>query len=334
MSANVSEIYPLVDSVIVSQRLWGNETKVKGWFGGHAGNKWARPFEEFAATPEHLFFKERTEGNSDAAYCNLQSAETMDFAYRLYSIGVRYWGPISAFETCPEVAYDGDGMPPWGAIVTDDPFVLNSAMNHIWKAELPMHMGFEFKVEQDVILEGPAMTFPPGHGFTGGGSSWNGPVGPGESNLIAPIETGTIYDYNMNITLADPGDDSIVQHPQMITVVNQGHPRIGNRFNFVNHKGEPQPIEIPKGALMQASLKMSPYASYLLNDVMGPLYYLFNRRCPRRWLDGGGTPAQDDNIWFGTRYGITVSLLGERLVQQRGQYFYGPGAGAIEPAGE
>lgn len=175
------------------------------------------------------------------------------------------------------------------------------------------------------------MTFPPGHGFVGGGSAWNGPVGPGESALIEPVDTGTIYDYNMNINVAASGEDSIVQHPQMISVINQGHPRIGNRFNFVNSKGEPQPIEIPKGALMQASIKMSAYGSYLLNDVMGPLYYLFNRRCPRLWLDGSGTPDKDDNVWFGTRYGITVSLIGERLVQQRGNYWYGPG---VAQAGE
>ena len=304
-----------MDSVICSQRLWGNEIKVKGWFGGHAGDPWARPFEQFAATPEHLFFKERTEGNSDAAYCNLQSAETMDFAYRLYSIGIRFWGPISAFEVAPEILHNGAGMVPWGTIVTDDPFVLASSIGHIWKSEMPMHMGFEFKVEQDVILEGPAMTFPPGHGFTGSGSAWSGPVSPGVS-----FNSG----FNQNIYVDEAGEDCIVQHPQHISVVNQGHPRIGNRFNFVNHLGEPQPIEIPKGALIQGSLKMSAYASYLLNEVMGPLYYLFNRRCPRKWQDGSGL-GKDDNIWFGTRYGITVSLIGERLVQQRGSYFYGPG---------
>lgn len=325
--ANVSEIFPLVDTVIVSQRLWGNEIKVPGWFGGHAGDPWARPFEQFAQTPEHLFFKDRTAGNSAVAYCNLQSAETMDFAYRLYSIGVRFWGPISAWETCPQIASQangGKGMVPWGAIVLDDPHVLNSAIAHIWKAELPMHMGFQFKVEQDVILEGPCMTFPPGHGFTGGGSSWCDPVSPGDSNLPG--------DYNMNDAISGSpgvGKDAVVQHPQMISVVTQGHPRLGNRFNFINHKGEPQPLEIPRGALMQASVNLSSYASYMLTNILGPMYYLFNRRCPRKWF-AGETEGQDNNVWFGTRYGITVSLIGERLVQQRGNYWYGPSTRAIE----
>jgi hypothetical protein len=329
--ANVSEICPLIDTVIVSQQLWGNEIKVKGWFGGHSGDPWARPFEQFAATPEHLFFKERTEGNSDAAYCNLQSAETMDYAYRLYSIGVRFWGPISGFESAPLIAYNGKGMLPWGTLQLDDPYVLSSVMQHIWKVELPMHMGFEFKIEQDVILEGPAMTFPPGHGFVGSGSAWNGPVGPGESLMIDELATPD-FPWNLNTTpTPEAGEDSLVQHPQMISVVNQGNPLLGNRLNFVNSKGEPQPIGIPKGALIQAKLKMTPYASYLLSDVMGPLYYLFNRRCPRAWVDGtlveeSPIVQKDDNVWFGTRYGITVSLLGERLVQQRGQYWYGPAA--------
>lgn len=332
--ANVSEIYPLYDSIILSQRLWGNESKVKGWFGGHSGDPWAKPFEQFGDTPEHIFFKDRTEGNSDLAYCNLQSAETMDFAYRLYSIGIRFWGPISAFEIAPEYEAQvdgGTGMPPWGAtqaypggpggVITDDPFVLQSQMGHIWKAEIPMHAGFEFKVEQDVILEGPAMTFPPGHGFTGSGSAWSGPVSPGVS---------AVPGYDMNIDPDTAGEDSILQYPQHISVVTQGHPRMGNRFNFVNSAGEPAPIEIPKGALVQAKINISPYVQYLLDDVLGPLYYLFNRRCPREWAIGA-TPdlEKDDNIYFGTRYGITVSLLGERLVQQRGQYF-APATRALE----
>lgn len=323
--ANVSEIYPLYDSVIVSQRLWGNEIKVKGWFGGHSGDPWAKPFEQFGDSQDHLFFKDRTEGNSDLAYCNLQSAETMDFAYRLYSIGVRFWGPISAFEIAPEYDGDGDGMPPWGAILEDDPFVIQSCLGHIWKAEFPMHCGFEFKVEQDVILAGPAMTFPPGHGFAGTGSAWSAPVSPGVSDI-----SGGSPPYDSNIDPDDAGEDSIIQHPQHISVITQGHPRIGNRFNFVNSKGNPQPIEIPKGALVQAKISLSPYVQYMLDNVLGPLYYLFNRRCPRAWAIGA-TPdvEKDDNVYFGTRYGITVSLLGERLVQQRGQYF-APGTRMLE----
>lgn len=332
MIANVSEIYPLYDSVIVSQRLWGNEIKTRGWFGGHAGDPWAKPFELFGATPKHVFFKDRTEANSDLAYCNFQSAETMDFAYRLYSIGVRFWGPISAFEVAPEYAYQGaqngpNGMPPWGTIITDDPYVIQSCIGHMWKAEFPMHCGFRFKIEQDVILEGPAMTFPPGHGFTGSGSAWSDPVTPGVSDL-----PGGSPPYDQNIDPDVAGEDSIVQHPQHISVVTQGHPRLGNRFNFVNSKGEPQPLEIPRGALVSAEIDLSQYCQYLLTDFLGPLYYLFNRRCPRGWAVGA-TPdvEKDDNIWFGCRYGITVSMLGERLVQQRGQY-HAPGA--IQSAGE
>lgn len=312
--ANVSEIYPLYDSVIISQRLWGNEIKVKGWFGGHAGDPWAKPWEQFGDTPEHLFFKDRTEGNSDLAYCNLQSAETMDFAYRLYSIGVRFWGPISSFEVSPRYAYNGDGMPPWGAITNDDPYILASAWKQFFATELPQHVGFEFKVEQDVICEGPAMTFPPGHGFIGGGSSWSDPVTPGDSNI------STTYDQNFEVDAQ--GEDSLVQYPQHISVVNQGVPGISNRFNFVNAKGFPQPVEIPKNALIQAKIILSPYVQEMMNDVLGPLYYLFNRRCPRAW-GIGATPDVNESpaTWFGTRYGITVSMLGERLVQQRGQYF-------------
>lgn len=318
---NVSEIYPLYDSVIVSQRLHGNESRVKGWFGGHAGNPWARPLEEFGDTPEHLFFKDRTEGNSDLAYCNAQSAETMDFAYRCYSVGVRFWGPVSAFEVSPRIDHNGAGMLPWGTAVTDDPYSLQSVFSQWWKAEFPRHCSFELKIEQDVIVEGPCMSFPPGHGFTGGGSAWSAPLTPGVTDDLA---SAIFY---QNIDADTSGQDSIAQAPQHIHVVNQGHPRLGNRFNFVDADGNPQPILIPRNALYQASIKLSPYAQYALNNVMGPLYYQFNRRCPREWAYGevgSETIEVDPLYWFGTRYGITVSLLGERLVQQRGQY-HAPG---------
>lgn len=308
--ANVSEIYPLYDSVVVSQRFWGNEENVKGWFGGSANKPWERPMERFAATPVHLFFKTRTEGSADLAYCNLQSAETMDFAYRCYSIGVRFWGPVSRFESSPSYtgeAASGAGMPPWGDIVVDDPAMVQSCIGSLWMGALPMHCSFEFKIEQDVICEGPCMVFPPGHGMVASGASWSDPVTP----VV-----------NANPTQA--GDDAIIQHPQMINVINQGNPLIGNRFNFVDVNGNPMPIEIPRQALMEARITLSPYAQYLLNGVIGPLYYLFNRRCPAEWLYGT-VAGTDTNTWFGTRYGITVSMYGERLVQQRGQY-HAPGA--------
>lgn len=321
---NVSEIYPLYDSVIISQQLWGNEPKVRGWFGGHAGAPWARPFDQFAATQEHIFFKDRTEGSTHAAYCNLQSAERMDYAYRLHSIGVRFWGPISAFEVSPAImakADGGEGMLPWGTQIGEDPFVFHSVLGHQWKTELPRHLGFEFKVEQDVIAEGPCMAFPPGHGFAGGGSAWSGPVTPGVTDDLA----SSIFYQNIDVEAA--GEDSIVQNPQHITIMNQGEPVFGNRFNFTDAAGNPQPIEIPRGALFQAKITMTPYASYLLSNTLGPLYYMFNRRCPRESATNAEVPVivADPALWYGTRYGITVSLLGERYVQQRGQY-HAPGS--------
>lgn len=321
---NVSEIYPLYDSVVISQALWGNEARVKGWFGGSANTPWARPFEEFGDTPEHLFFKERTEGSSDLAYCNVQSGETMDFAYRCYSVGVRFWGPPSAFEVAPRIDHDGDGMLPWGTELAgtgDDPYSLISVWGHQWKAEIPRHCSFEFKVEQDVIVEGPCMSFPPGHGIIGSGSAWSGPIGRGVTDDLA---SAIFYE---NIDADDAGEDSIAQLPAHIHVTNQGHPRLGNRFNFVDADGNPQPILIPRAALFQASIKLSPYAQYLLNEAMGPLYYAFNRRCPRESNYGEAPNVTEVSpiTWFGMRYGITVTLLGERLVQQRGQY-HAPGA--------
>lgn len=335
--ANVSEISPLYDSVIVSQRLWGNEINVKGWFGGHANAPWARPLEQFGRTHTHIFFKDRTEGNSNLSYCNLQSAESMDFGYRLYSIGVRFWGPASAFEVMPRVAGEsvgGLGMYPWGALYDDangnpidDPYVLSSCLAHWWKTELPYHCSLEFSVEQDTICEGPAYTFPPGHGIIGAGSSWSDPVSPGQATLI----NGGAY--NQNIDADVSGEDSLVQSPQMISAVNQGVPRLSNRFLFQDSMGRAQPIEIPRRALFEAKIKLSPYAQYFLEGVMGPLYYHFNRTCPREWATEGPVVNTSAAYYFGMRYGITVSLLGERLVQQRGQY-HAPGTALAKDLAE
>jgi hypothetical protein len=303
--ANVSEIYPLFDSVIVSQRFHGNEANVKGWFGAHQGNQTIQPFTAFGSQQTHVFFKDRTQGQAGAMYCNLESAETMDFAYRLYSVGIRFWGPVTGFEVLPHYSTTGGAPPPpWGAITLDDPVMIASCLSAWWKAAFPYQCGFRLKVEQDIIVEGPAMTFPPGHGFTGSGAAWSDPVTP--ENNVEP---------------AAPGDALILQHPQMISIINQGVPKIGNRFNFVDSKGKPQPIEIPKGALVKAELELSEYAQYWLANQAGPLYYLFNRLCPREWDSDAASGVESPAYWFGTRYGVTVTLLGERLVQRRGQYF-------------
>ena len=300
---NVSEIYPVYDSVIVSQFLHGAEARTPGWYGASIATPVARPMETFASKERHSFFKERTEGNSDLAYCNLQSADQMDFAYRLYSIGVRYWGPISGWEATPDGVDSSGGM---SGFTARDPLALNSFLAHWWKTDLPRHCGFEFKVEQDVLAEGGSITFPPGHGVMASGSSWSDPVTPAQ--LVYPEL----------VTEAD----QLIQYPQMISIVNQGIPVMGNRFNLKN------PIEIPKGALIEAAIILSPYARYVLADVMGPLFYQFQRVPPRAHVRSNGPPVvyeENELTWFGTRYGITVSLIGERLVQQRGQYF-APGA--------
>jgi hypothetical protein len=295
---NVSEFWPIYDSVIVSKWLYGSEAQTPGWYGSHTAQPNLKPMELFSSKERHSFFKERTEGNSDRAYCNLQSAETMDFAYRLYSVGVRFWGPITGFEggTC--------GSPDFPS--TQEVSFINSYLSHFWKADMPHHVGFDFRVEQDYIIENNAYCVPPGHGYTGAGASWSDPVSPQQPTL--PLDTG------------DP--DQLVQRPQLISVVNQGVPVIGNRYNFKN------PIEIPRGALIEARIILSPYIQYVLADVLGPLSYIFQIRCPRVHCLTDGPPATYTELYptmFGTRYGITVSLVGERLVQQRGQY-HAPGA--------
>lgn len=330
--ANVSEIYPLYDTVIISQRLWGREINTPGWFGARTAEpvgsaETIRPMEAFGATEVHPFFNTRTEGSAGLPYCNLQSAETMDFAYRLYSIGIRFWGPISGMEATYRFLVN-NVWSDFAGTNENELVAINSYLSHFWKNEFPRHCSFSFKIEQDTICEGPCYTAPPGHGPQADGSSWVGGsywLQPPDAaielpNPITPVQP--IFPVNTGEA------DQVIAYPQHINVTNQGVPLIGNRYNFVDDQGQPAPIEIPRQALVEANIRLSRYAQYCLEGVLGPLFYLFQRRCPKNHVAADGAPptyVTVPPIWFGTRYGITISLIGERLVQQRGQY-HAPGA--------
>lgn len=84
----------------------------------------------------------------------------------------------------------------------------------------------------------------------------------------------------------------------------QGTPELTNKWGFRN------PIEVPRRANISVNIQFSEYGRNLLQDLAGPNSYSF-------W-SGGSLPG--NWLYKPAFFGIQVSLGGQRLVQQRGQY--------------
>lgn len=163
---------------------------------------------------------------------------------------------------------------------------------HWWETELPTHCALQLKVQQDIVAEGPAMMFSPGYGSTGSGASFD------HEEVVAQGPNGVI---NANYP------------PVMNWSMTQGVPTLSNRFAFED------PIGIPRTGSIEAILHVSEYAREVLSTfgagvggAAGPLNYVFIDS-----VAADGTPTYSE---FPTRYGIQVSLMGVRYVQQRAQY--------------
>jgi hypothetical protein len=87
--------------------------------------------------------------------------------------------------------------------------------------------------------------------------------------------------------------------------MNQNVPHLSNRWEF------PQPLEIPRNAALSVNLVFSEYAKQLLGQMTRA-----------QWQDAVSGNGHAADIAHTTRsyYGIQVTLVGERLVQQRGAY--------------
>jgi hypothetical protein len=261
---NVAESYPLYDTVIVCEELYGKEKAINGWF---------TSFVDFAANEKHTFFKSRTIGNSHLAYCNMDSADNVDFVYKAISLGVRFFAPI---------------MPDSDFSVIVSPSMYNENAHAFWMFDLAKHVGLDFRVQQDVIVENTALATPPGYGPRGGGG------------VVSYFDTTTA--------------PAPMQDPWKVVTGSNGEPVIDNRFPF------PKPIQIPRNTPIECNLYLSTYAKAVIGNWIGPRsWYL-----PAEASDTEGGEATDF-ISLKTRWGIQVSLYGFREVQQRGQY-HAPGA--------
>lgn len=259
---NVAEAWSLYDTLIVSPTWYGQEDSVQGWFAN---------FPAFSQQERHSFFKSRTEANASLAYCNKNTADTMDFAMEVYSMGCAFFAPgVRALmaNTDPDPAYE----------------FINSQIAHWWEVELPRHCSIEFKVQQDVVLELPAMACSPGYGPVGGGAS---------------------FEHEAVTRNPDPVNADYL--PTMNMAVTQGVPTPKNRWPF------PKPIQVPRTATIEAILTVSEYGRDYMANLTG---------LNPQYVFGGipGAPQDPDYTIFPARFGVQVSLLGKRLVQQRAQY--------------
>lgn len=190
--ANIKETWPLYDSIIICNELLGSEASVPGWFTTFAG---------FGAKESHQFFKNRTDGTAGEAYCNMKNGDSMDFAYKIHSIGLE----ITGTPTMDVQIGDVDG----NAIIAN---TMDAIVPQWWRADLPWHMGIALKVQQDIRLELPAMGCPAGLGAFGGGFGFQ----------------------QLNVA------GTFGELPWMVSQTTQGIPLLRNRFPLVETIGVPR----------------------------------------------------------------------------------------------
>lgn len=258
---NVREAAAIYDTVILCNEFYGTEDQNRGWFDS---------VDAFGQQTSHSFFSLRTEATAGLAYCNKQSADSMDFPFEAYSIGCAFAAPgVRTLGNNADVAT-------WT--------YLQSQFAHWWETVLPRHCSLELKVQQDTILELPSLAASPGYGPSGGGASF------AHDDLGYSAPNGT----------ANAG-----YYPVMNFAMTQGVPTLKNRFPLGK-----KPVGIPRTGTVEAIVTISDIARYEMQQFVDcEMYYMFPTDTPTEFSKH---PA---------RLEIQVSLLGQRLVQQRGQWF-------------
>lgn len=226
---NVREAWSIYDTMVISPKWYGSEEQNAGWFSSVL---------LFSNQETHSFFTARTEATASLAYCNKQTADSMDFVFMANTIGVAFIAP-GVRTLC-----DGSGSGGPAAINQT-----NNQLAHWWETVLPRHCSLEFKVQQDTVLELPSLAASPGYGPSGGGASF-------EHELTGRIEPQG------------------AARPDYLPVANfsvtQGVPTLKNRFSFGD-----QPIGIPRTGTIEAVIRVSELARAALFSLDLQYYYFF-----------------------------------------------------------
>jgi hypothetical protein len=150
---NVSEEYTWYDTVAIRRNLNLLSKQPPGWYA---------TFALFAAATSHTFFNVRNMGNTDDAYCNLDTKDQTSYAFQADSISCAWWG--SGF--CTQKEEDGEAT-----------WYRNWMSNALWQTVLPFEASLTLKIQQDEKLKNNSLMLSPGYGPWGGGYGNVGSVG-------------------------------------------------------------------------------------------------------------------------------------------------------------
>lgn len=159
---NVKEDFDYYDSVLVYWGLDDLSLRTPGWFSN---------FQQIGAANAVSFFDVRNLGNTDLAFCNVETRDMTAFPMHIEKIGVSFWSPANKM-----LYYTG-------TLPFSDAFQASW-----WDNDLPRHAALRFKVQQDEKLKTTAMMVPFGAGNVVGGYGMLSEILPSTSQ--APVCAG------------------------------------------------------------------------------------------------------------------------------------------------
>jgi hypothetical protein len=286
MPMNVKQPIILTDTVLCSKWVGQMTDRPPGWFTSFAGLGAAR----------ELPFMNVRNSTVGIMWNNQDARDQLPFGMRIQSIGVKFFGPVCASQLTGCVRSD-QGVDLDFEPVEDDEFTDPSYINLLnreelhsamWEADLPNHCSLTLTTNQDIRLRAPVAMLTPGYGPIGGGWGWGSP------GTWQPYAGGEAPE----ISCADGCTN--------LETIQHGDADIRQRFEF------PVRLDVPKRANLAVKIKLSQYASDLLQAIHGPYWH----RWPAEQNEDFGIVKKVSAALFA----IQVTIRGESLIQQRGDY--------------
>lgn len=289
---NVREQIILTDTVLIGKYVGQMTDRPQGWFGS---------FADAGAAGSFSFMNVRNR-SIGITYNNQDARDQLPFGMRITSLGVKFWAPscASQFTACDNRASTDTSRTPVSDETYTDPAygqLTNREELHsaLWESDVPNHCSLILRTNQDIRLRGPVAMFTPGFGPVGGGWGWGSPA-----DLYMAAKPGTPCPA---IDLRGANYGGFATNLQTIS---HGETDMRKRFPF------PIPIAVPKRANLNVEIKLSQYGKEMLKGINGPYWIPFPKVMNANDLLDKSVKA--------VLFGIDVTIKGERLIQQRGDY--------------